>query len=169
MDSAGQFATVGMGANLDATVAARRAALEVGQVRPAFFGEAVPDHRRSADPRTHRRIPRRVTKMEEDHALLYADPCMASAFPVSRRRESTRVARAPAPRCVGRASATAAALWRWWTRRALREPDAARPRAPRIARRARHPSGVPTDLVWRRRASYGRTAGVRRAGALRPE
>ncbi len=66
-----------MGADLDATVAARRAALEVGQVRPAFRERC----RTAEGPRIRELVedPRRVTKME-DHALLYADPRMASAF-----------------------------------------------------------------------------------------
>jgi ribosomal protein S12 methylthiotransferase accessory factor len=73
----GPFATVGLGADLDPAAAARAAALEVGQVRPAFRARA-----RGADAA---RIAALVadpanTATLEDHALLYADPSMASAF-----------------------------------------------------------------------------------------
>ena len=73
----GPYATVGLGANLDPLRAARAAALEVGQVRPAFRERC----------RTHdvARIAELVANPEkvkslEDHALLYADPTMAHAF-----------------------------------------------------------------------------------------
>jgi ribosomal protein S12 methylthiotransferase accessory factor len=73
----GPYATVGLGADLDPLAAARAAALEVGQVRPAFRERC----------RTHSgaRIAELVadppsTRSLEDHALLYADPAMASAF-----------------------------------------------------------------------------------------
>lgn len=73
----GPYATVGMGADLDVARAARSAALEVGQVRPAFR-ERCRNHDRAriaelvADPSR--------VKSLEDHALLYADPAMAAAF-----------------------------------------------------------------------------------------
>ncbi len=73
----GPYATVGLGANLDPSLAARAAALEVGQVRPAFRERC----------RTHDagRIAELVAepakvKTLEDHALLYADRTMAHAF-----------------------------------------------------------------------------------------
>lgn len=73
----GPYATVGMGADLDVARAARSAALEVGQVRPAFR-ERCRNHDGAriaelvADPSG--------VKSLEDHALLYADPAMAAAF-----------------------------------------------------------------------------------------
>jgi ribosomal protein S12 methylthiotransferase accessory factor len=73
----GPAATVGLGASLDPFGAARKAALEVGQVRPAF--------RERARGRDRARVaelvedPSRVATME-DHALLYAAPEMVSAF-----------------------------------------------------------------------------------------
>jgi ribosomal protein S12 methylthiotransferase accessory factor len=73
----GPCATVGLGASIDQVAAARSAVLEVGQVRPAFRARA----------RTHdaQRIAELVadpmlTESLEDHALLYADPAMRSAF-----------------------------------------------------------------------------------------
>ena len=73
----GPYATVGMGADLDAISAARSAALEVGQVRPAFRERCrTHDHARIAELVAN---PSRVKTME-DHALLYADPAMAAAF-----------------------------------------------------------------------------------------
>jgi ribosomal protein S12 methylthiotransferase accessory factor len=73
----GPFATVGLGADLDLAAAARGAALEVGQVRPAF--------RERCRTRDAGRIAELVadpsrTKTLEDHALLYADPQMAPVF-----------------------------------------------------------------------------------------
>lgn len=73
----GPFATAGLGANLDPAAAARAAALEVGQVRPAFrercrTHDAARIAELVADPM--------ATRTLEDHALLYADPSMASAF-----------------------------------------------------------------------------------------
>jgi ribosomal protein S12 methylthiotransferase accessory factor len=73
----GPYATVGMGANLHPPSAARAAALEVGQVRPAFR-ERCRSHDASriadlvADPTAVQTL--------QDHALLYADPAMAFAF-----------------------------------------------------------------------------------------
>lgn len=73
----GPHATVGMGANLDPSAAARAAALEVGQVRPAFRERCrTHDAARIAELRAN---PATVKTME-DHALLYADPAMAFAF-----------------------------------------------------------------------------------------
>lgn len=73
----GPYATVGMGANLDPSAAARAAALEVGQVRPAFRERCrTHDAARIAELRAN---PAAV-KTLEDHALLYADPAMAFAF-----------------------------------------------------------------------------------------
>jgi ribosomal protein S12 methylthiotransferase accessory factor len=73
----GPYATVGMGANLDATAAARAAAMEVGQVRPAFRERCrTQDAARVAELRAN---PDAV-KTLEDHALLYADASMAFAF-----------------------------------------------------------------------------------------
>jgi ribosomal protein S12 methylthiotransferase accessory factor len=73
----GPFATVGMGADVDLTVAARRAAMEVGQVRPAFRERCrTTDAARIAELVA---APSRVARME-DHALLYADPALADAF-----------------------------------------------------------------------------------------
>jgi ribosomal protein S12 methylthiotransferase accessory factor len=73
----GPCATVGLGASLDLTAAGRAAALEVAQVRPGF----------RARTRTHdaSRIAELVadparTRTLHDHALLYADPSMRSAF-----------------------------------------------------------------------------------------
>lgn len=63
---------VGLGANVDPRVAARKAALEVGQIRPALRG-------RLRDPETRARLdelladPARVSDLE-DHDLLYAHP-----------------------------------------------------------------------------------------------
>lgn len=73
----GPCATVGLGASLDQVAAARSAALEVGQVRPAFRARARTHDRQRiaelvADPM--------LTRSLEDHALLYADPRMRSAF-----------------------------------------------------------------------------------------
>ncbi len=72
----GPFATIGAGANLDPAAAARTAALEVGQVRPAFRERCRTNTARIAElvanPETTRTL--------EDHALLYADPSMAFAF-----------------------------------------------------------------------------------------
>jgi ribosomal protein S12 methylthiotransferase accessory factor len=74
----GPAATVGLGAHIDQVAAARSAALEVGQVRPAFRARARTrdDARRIAelvaDPM--------LTQTLEDHALLYADATMRSAF-----------------------------------------------------------------------------------------
>ncbi len=73
----GPYATLGMGANLHPATAARAAALEVGQVRPAFREQCRNGHRARvaelvADPS--------AVKTLEDHALLYADPAMAPAF-----------------------------------------------------------------------------------------
>ena len=73
----GPFATVGLGADLDPAQAARAAALEVGQVRPAFRARA-----RSHDAARIAELvadPAKTTTLE-DHALLYADPSMRSAF-----------------------------------------------------------------------------------------
>jgi ribosomal protein S12 methylthiotransferase accessory factor len=73
----GPAATVGLGADLDPAAAARKAVLEVGQVRPALR-ERVRGRDRArvaelvADPGT-------VSTME-DHSLLYADPAMLGAF-----------------------------------------------------------------------------------------
>lgn len=73
----GPFATVGMGANLDVASAARSAALEVGQVRPAFRERCrTHDRERIAELVAD---PSRVKSLE-DHALLYAAPAMAAAF-----------------------------------------------------------------------------------------
>lgn len=66
----GPAVVVGLGADLDPDRAARKAILEVGQVRPAL-------RRRLRQPETRRRLgelaadPRRVTDLE-DHDLLYA-------------------------------------------------------------------------------------------------
>ena len=73
----GPYATIGLGANLNVLKAARGAALEVGQVRPAFRERArVHDADRVrelvADPSG--------VKSLEDHALLYADASTADAF-----------------------------------------------------------------------------------------
>jgi ribosomal protein S12 methylthiotransferase accessory factor len=73
----GPYATVGLGADLDPLAAARAAALEVGQVRPAFrercrTHDAARIAELVADPESTRTL--------EDHALLYADPSMAFAF-----------------------------------------------------------------------------------------
>lgn len=73
----GPCATVGLGANIDQVTAGRSAALEVGQVRPAFRARARTHDRQriaelAADPM--------LTASLEDHALLYADPSMRSAF-----------------------------------------------------------------------------------------
>ena len=73
----GPYATVGLGASLDPLSAARSAALEVAQVRPAFrercrTHDAARIAELVADPST--------VKTLEDHALLYADPAMAFAF-----------------------------------------------------------------------------------------
>jgi ribosomal protein S12 methylthiotransferase accessory factor len=68
-------AVVGLGADLDPVVAARRAVLEVGQVRPALRA-------RLGQPETAARLaelvadPSRVSGLE-DHDLLYADPASA--------------------------------------------------------------------------------------------
>jgi bacteriocin biosynthesis cyclodehydratase domain-containing protein len=68
-------AVVGLGADLDPVVAARRAVLEVGQVRPALRA-------RLGQPETAARLaelvddPSRVASLE-DHDLLYADPASA--------------------------------------------------------------------------------------------
>jgi thiazole/oxazole-forming peptide maturase SagD family component len=68
---------VGLGADLDPVVAARRAVLEVGQVRPALRA-------RLGQPETAARLaelvadPSRVSDLE-DHDLLYADPASAHA------------------------------------------------------------------------------------------
>jgi ribosomal protein S12 methylthiotransferase accessory factor len=73
----GPFATVGLGADLDPPAAARAAALEVGQVRPTFR-----ERTRSRDAARIAELvadPAKTTTLE-DHALLYADPSMASAF-----------------------------------------------------------------------------------------
>jgi ribosomal protein S12 methylthiotransferase accessory factor len=73
----GPAATVGLGANLDPTVAARHAALEVGQVRPAFRERA-----RSRDSARIAELvndPGLVDTME-DHSLLYAAPEMLGSF-----------------------------------------------------------------------------------------
>ena len=73
----GPAATVGLGAHLDIAAAARRAVLEVAQVRPSF--------RERSRGRDRERVaelvedPSRVTTME-DHSLLYADPSMLHAF-----------------------------------------------------------------------------------------
>jgi ribosomal protein S12 methylthiotransferase accessory factor len=70
-------AVVGLGADLDPVVAARRAVLEVGQVRPALRA-------RLGQPETAARLaelvedPSRVSGLE-DHDLLYADRCTAQA------------------------------------------------------------------------------------------
>jgi thiazole/oxazole-forming peptide maturase SagD family component len=73
----GPYATVGMGASFDPSAAARSAAMEVGQVRPAFRERCrTHDVARVAELRAN---PSAV-KTLEDHALLYADPAMASAF-----------------------------------------------------------------------------------------
>ncbi len=73
----GPYATVGTGASLDPSMAARAAALEVGQVRPAFRERC-----RSHDAaRIAELVANPVAvKSLEDHALLYADPAMAFAF-----------------------------------------------------------------------------------------
>ena len=72
----GPHATVGLGADLDPASAARAAAMEVGQVRPAFRQRCRADADRVAelvaDPQSVRTL--------EDHALLYADPATGSAF-----------------------------------------------------------------------------------------
>ena len=73
----GPYATVGLGADADPAAAARAAALEVGQVRPAFRARA-----RGADAARIAELvadPAKTTTLE-DHALLYADPSMAAAF-----------------------------------------------------------------------------------------
>lgn len=73
----GPYATVGMGADLDVAKAARSAALEVGQVRPAFRERCrTHDSARIAELVAN---PSQVKSLE-DHALLYADPAMAAAF-----------------------------------------------------------------------------------------
>jgi ribosomal protein S12 methylthiotransferase accessory factor len=73
----GPYATVGLGADLDPRAAARRAALEVGQVRPAFRERC-----RTHDSARIAELVRDPTAVRtlDDHALLYADPAMASAF-----------------------------------------------------------------------------------------
>lgn len=73
----GPYATVGLGANLDPLRAARAAALEVGQVRPAFRERC----RKHGAERIAELVanPEKVTTLE-DHALLYAHPKMAHAF-----------------------------------------------------------------------------------------
>lgn len=73
----GPYATVGLGANLDPVIAARRAAIEVAQVRPGIRrwirGAAA---KRMAELGEN---PADV-KTLEDHALLYANPSTAGAF-----------------------------------------------------------------------------------------
>jgi ribosomal protein S12 methylthiotransferase accessory factor len=69
---------VGLGADLSPSVAARKAVLEVGQVRPAL-------RMRLRDPKTRARLadlvenPHRTSALN-DHDLLYASPAMAAAF-----------------------------------------------------------------------------------------
>jgi ribosomal protein S12 methylthiotransferase accessory factor len=75
----GPYATVGLGANLDPLAAARAAALEVGQVRPAFRERCRTNADAVARIAELRDNPAAV-KTLEDHALLYADPAMAFAF-----------------------------------------------------------------------------------------
>jgi len=73
----GPCATVGLGASIDQVAAARSAALEVGQVRPAFRARArTHDRQRIAELVAEPML----TQSLEDHALLYADPAMRSAF-----------------------------------------------------------------------------------------
>lgn len=73
----GPSSAVGLGADLDPVESARKAALEVGQVRPSI--------RRRARTVSAARVaelaadPSKVASME-DHALLYADPSTAWAF-----------------------------------------------------------------------------------------
>jgi ribosomal protein S12 methylthiotransferase accessory factor len=73
----GPSAVVGLGADIDPIAAARKAALEVGQVRPAIRRRA----RREGAARVHELVadPTLVESME-DHALLYTDPQMADQF-----------------------------------------------------------------------------------------
>ncbi len=75
--SSGPYATVGLGANLDPAVAARRAAIEAAQVRPAVrrwsrTTGAARTAELGANPQD--------VKSLEDHALLYANPSTAGAF-----------------------------------------------------------------------------------------
>jgi ribosomal protein S12 methylthiotransferase accessory factor len=73
----GPAATVGLGAHMEPATAARNAALEVGQVRPAFRERV-----RSRDKARVAELvadPGRVATME-DHSLLYADPSLLGAF-----------------------------------------------------------------------------------------
>jgi hypothetical protein len=92
-----------LGANLDPLRAARAAALEVGQVRPAFRERC----------RTHdvARIAELVANPEkvkslEDHALLYADPTMAHEFEflMGRRQTGPRLLSRARPRRRSRPS-----------------------------------------------------------------
>jgi ribosomal protein S12 methylthiotransferase accessory factor len=74
----GPAAVVGLGAEVDPTIALRRAILEVGQVRPAL-------RIRMRDPSNQKRLaelvqdPHRVSTLP-DHDLLYASTQMLSAF-----------------------------------------------------------------------------------------
>lgn len=73
----GPSAAVGLGADMDPVEAARKAALEVGQVRPSIRRRA-----RLVSPERVAELaadPLKVASME-DHALLYADPSTAWAF-----------------------------------------------------------------------------------------
>jgi ribosomal protein S12 methylthiotransferase accessory factor len=90
-------AVVGLGADLDPLSAARRAVLEVAQVRPAL-------RRRLRQPETAARMaelaadPSRVRELE-DHDLLYADPGTATSGLAHLRTERAQEWREPsAPR-----------------------------------------------------------------------
>jgi ribosomal protein S12 methylthiotransferase accessory factor len=76
-DGDGPSAAVGLGADLDPIAAARKAALEVGQVRPSIRRRA-----RMVSPERVDELaadPLQVTSLE-DHALLYAHPSTAGEF-----------------------------------------------------------------------------------------
>jgi ribosomal protein S12 methylthiotransferase accessory factor len=78
LEGSGPSAVVGLGADLEGAAAARKAALEVGQVRPALQA-------RLRDPASQERLaalvaePMRVTALD-DHDLLYAHPAMLGAL-----------------------------------------------------------------------------------------
>ena len=80
----GPAAVLGLGADTESRLAARRAILEAAQVRPGL-------RQRMRFPEARRRMeelvddPRRVTKLE-DHDLLYASPKMLGSFDFLRKR-----------------------------------------------------------------------------------
>jgi ribosomal protein S12 methylthiotransferase accessory factor len=103
----------GLAAHPDLATACRKAALEVGQVRPALRA-------RLRDPRTASRLETLVAKPSavstlEDHDLLFADPSARPALgflrdtAVSEPEETTRPAGSPADTLTGLAAAARAA------------------------------------------------------------